>query len=152
MNLVRRYPVYLILGLTALMLAPVSFAQPRFGVDDMLDVVDVQIADLSDDGRWLAATATTPRDRIGVDNQRYGDPTYVAPRFTHVWVIDTQSGELKSLYTEKKQVMGFKWDSGGHRLAFFVRDDGEFKATLWDRERDRLSTIEIPQDRAVDDN
>jgi dipeptidyl aminopeptidase/acylaminoacyl peptidase len=152
MNFIRRHPVGIVVLLVSMVIVPTAFAQPRFGVDDMLDVVDVQIADLSDDGRWLVATATTPRDRIGVDNHRYADPTYVAPRLFHVWVINTRSGEVKSLYSEKKQVAGFKWDREGRRLAFFVRDDGEFNAMIWEREKDRLSTIEVPKDRAVDES
>jgi dipeptidyl aminopeptidase/acylaminoacyl peptidase len=152
MNRVRHCAASLVVGLATLILVSVSTAQSRFGVDDMLDVVDVQIADLSEDGRWLVATATTLRDRIGVDNHRYGDPTYVAPQLFHVWIVDTQLGDLKSLYSEKKQVTGFKWDRDGRRLAFFVLQNGEFKATLWDREQERLSAIEIPENRAVDES
>lgn len=51
-----------------------------FTVDDMLDVAAPRAVDLSKDGRWLAATASTLRDRIGIDNSRFGDPTYIAVR------------------------------------------------------------------------
>ena len=88
MFLIHRYPVAIALLLLTSGVANAKPVEPRFGVDDMLDVVDVRIADLSTDGRWLAATATTLRDRIGVDNHRYGDPSYIAPRLFHVWVIE----------------------------------------------------------------
>lgn len=38
------------------------------GVEDMLDTVTLRLADLSNDGRWLAVAASTQRDRIGIDN------------------------------------------------------------------------------------
>jgi len=50
-----------------------------FTVDDMLDVSTVSIAALSDDGQWIAATSGSLRDRIGIDNHRFGDPTYIQP-------------------------------------------------------------------------
>src|SRR5262249_48022054 len=56
-----------------------------FTVDDLLDVANINIADLSDDGRWLAATSGTLRDRIGIDNHRFGDPTYIAPSAVGGW-------------------------------------------------------------------
>src|SRR5262249_61489504 len=56
-----------------------------FTVDDLLDVANINISDLSDDGKWLAATSGTLRDRIGIDNHRFGDPTYIAPSAACVW-------------------------------------------------------------------
>ncbi|MGH9803335.1 MAG: hypothetical protein ACRD82_23475, partial [Blastocatellia bacterium] len=38
--------------------------QQAFTVDDMLDVMNVSVADVSDDGRWVVATAARLRDRI----------------------------------------------------------------------------------------
>ena len=49
-------------------------ASSPFTVDDLLDVANVNIVDLSDDGRWLAVTSGSLRDRIGIDNHRFGDP------------------------------------------------------------------------------
>jgi len=68
-----------------------------FTVDDLLDVANVNIADLSDDGRWLAVTSGTLRDRIGIDNHRFGDPTYIAPAAVDVWIIDTQTANTNRI-------------------------------------------------------
>ena len=78
-------PFHIAFALMAWSVTAIS-AEVPFGVEDMLDVVDVSLADVSDDGRWVAVTATTLRDRIGVNNHRYGDPSYVAPRLSEVWV------------------------------------------------------------------
>jgi hypothetical protein len=69
-----------------------------FTVDDLLDVVNVSVADLSDDGRWLAVTVGSLRDRIGIDNHRFGDPTYIAPNAVDIWIIDTQSAKSQKLF------------------------------------------------------
>jgi hypothetical protein len=69
----------IILSLAVLFTLP-AFAQSRFTVEDMLDVANVTVADVSADGHWIAATSSSLRDRIGIDNSRFGDPTYIADR------------------------------------------------------------------------
>ena len=72
-------------------------ASSEFTVNDLLDVANINVADLSDDGRWIAATTGSLRDRIGIDNRRFGDPTYVAPSLVDVLVIDTQTAKAQRL-------------------------------------------------------
>ena len=73
------------LTLTSLpVLGRAQSASSPFTVDDLLDVTNVNIADLSTDGRWLAATSGSLRDRIGIDNHRFGDPTYIAPSLVDI--------------------------------------------------------------------
>src|SRR5262245_28029187 len=69
----------------------------------VLDVVNPTIAALSDDGRWLAITTSSQRDRIGIDNSRFGDPTYVAPSLADVLVIETTSGRSQKVFQQKVQ-------------------------------------------------
>ena len=45
-----------------------------------LDVRNVRIAAVTDDGSRVAATVQTRRDRTDVDHQRYGDPV----SYTHL--------------------------------------------------------------------
>jgi len=109
----------------ALIVFPISASnaqnQPSaFTVDDLLDVKNFSVADLSDDGRWIAATAGSLRDRIGVDNYRFGDPTYIAPALTEVWIIDTQTAKAQTLFQDKRQVRALKWSPDGSRLALLA--------------------------------
>ncbi|HMY74230.1 MAG TPA: hypothetical protein PLQ88_20595, partial [Blastocatellia bacterium] len=71
--------LFLLACLAALALIPpaVSTAQTQsaFTADDLLDVTNVSVADVSADGRWLVALTSGLRDRIGIDNSRFGDPT-----------------------------------------------------------------------------
>lgn len=139
-----------VLGSTS---APVSRAQapPRqnadpstFTVDDMLDVVNLRIADLSDDGRWLALAAATQRDRIGIDNYRFGDPTYIAPSLADIWIVDLQTAEKRRLLAARSQVQSLKWSPDGRYLAFLILKDGLHRPVIWERESGKLHPVNLP--------
>ena len=123
-----------------------------FTVEDMLDAVNVNIADLSDDGRFIAATASSLRDRIGIDNHRFGDPTYVAPAFTDVLVIDTQTAKTQKVFPKKQQVRGLKWSPDASRLALFVLQGGQFQPVIWERANGKLTNILVPKEKQAADN
>ena len=105
----------------------------QFTVDDLLDVANINVADLSNDGRWLAATGGSLRDRIGIDNYRFGDPTYVAPSLVEVWIIDTQTAKLQKLFPDKRQVRALKWSPDANRLAFLLLKSDGFEPVIWER-------------------
>ena len=96
------FAIAIVLALTSLP-SPGSAqsANSAFTVEDLLDVTNISVADLSDDGRWLAATSGSLRDRIGIDNHRFGDPTYVAPALVDVLIIDTQSASTQRPFHSK---------------------------------------------------
>jgi len=123
-----------------------------FSVEDFLDVVNFNIADLSDDGRWLAVTSASLRDRIGIDNHRFGDPTYIAPNAAEVWVIDTQSAKSQKLFPEKRQVRGLQWSPDASRLAFLVLNKDAFEPMMWERASAKLTKINLPAGKQVADN
>src|SRR6185503_11562877 len=75
----------------------------------VLDNVSVTASDLSPDGKWLVVTTASLRDRIGINNYRFGDPTYIAPSLTEVSIVDAVSGKSQSVFPTKQQLRGFKW-------------------------------------------
>ena len=108
--------------------------------------------DLSDDGRWAVVTTTTLRDRVGVDNSRYGDPTYISPGVAEISIVDLRSGAWRKLFDDRRQARSFAWSPDGARLAFLLRDGDVYRLSIWERERDRLRTIATPANRIVSDN
>jgi dipeptidyl aminopeptidase/acylaminoacyl peptidase len=124
----------------------------RFTVDDMLDVVNASISDMSRDGRFLAAAESTLRDRIGIDNARFGDPTYVAPSLSTVLIVDTQSGVSRTLFPGKKQVHGLKWSPDANRLALLILNGGMFQPAIWDRASGKVSAVPLPKGKEVSEN
>ncbi|HWC75833.1 MAG TPA: hypothetical protein VG778_00130, partial [Blastocatellia bacterium] len=126
----------------------------RFAVSDLFDIVNVNVGDLSADGRWLAATATSLRDRIGVDNYRFGDPTYVAPSLSEVLVIDTQTASTQKIFSgsAKRQVRGLRWSPDASRLAMLVLTGDLFAPMLWERTSGKLRDVEVPKGKHVPEN
>src|SRR5258707_12106827 len=106
-------PARLTICLLALAFTTTAANDPTFSVDGMLDVRTVNIAALSDDRPWLAATSSSLRDRIGIDNHRFGDPTYIAPNRQDLLVIDTQSGTSRKVFADRRQVAGLVWSPAG---------------------------------------
>lgn len=93
-----------------------------FTTADALDVRTLRVDGVTRDGRWIAATVSTRRDRSNVDHFRYGDPTYVAPAFGELLVIDATTGTQRALFPTREQVRGATWSPDGSRLAFFRRE------------------------------
>jgi dipeptidyl aminopeptidase/acylaminoacyl peptidase len=139
-------------------LAPIAplGAQPAatagYSVDDVLDARSAGIGDLSPDGRWLAVTVTSLRDRIGTDNHRWGDPTYVSPAQMLVQVIDTRSGERRDVFRERRQVRGLAWSPDATWLAMLLLDGERFRPVLWERATGRLHDVALPRGQAVAEN
>jgi hypothetical protein len=86
----------LVLALVTLTLAQAAAQQTRFTVDDLLDLANPNVADVTADGKFAVVTSAALRDRLGVNNSRYGDPSYIAPSVADVWVVETATGKRRS--------------------------------------------------------
>ena len=145
----RRLAPVLLIGLFP---ASLLAQAPRFTLDDVLDVRGVSVAAVSDDGRWAVITTSTLRDRLGTDQSRFGDPTYLGPSVAEISVLDTRSGAARKLFPDKRQARAFAWSPDGSVLAFLLRDGDGFRLALWERERGRVRTATLPPNRIVADN
>jgi dipeptidyl aminopeptidase/acylaminoacyl peptidase len=134
--------------------APAPAADSLFTAEDGLDIVSYNALDLTSDGRWLAATSQSRRDGLGVDYRRDGDPTYIRPAASRLWVIDTRSGAARAVYPDKRNVRAGRWSPDGSRLALLVFDAkvGAFQPVIWDRESGRLTTVAAPPGKYVAEN
>lgn len=140
------------------MLAPLARAQhparaaERFGANDALDVVGQQISDLSSDGRWLAAMVSTRRDALGVDYRRDGDPSYLRPGVATLKVIDTRSGEARSVFADRRAIRAVEWSPDGSRLGMLVRAGEVLVPMIWTRASGAVTTARIGDGRYVAEN
>ncbi len=130
----------------------VAPASAGFTIQDVFDVKNVSVGDVSADGQWAVVSTTSLRDRIGIDNYRYGDPTYIAPGDADISVLDTRTGTATKLFNGKRQARSFEWSPDGARLAFLLRDCERFRLALWERASGRVRQIELPAGRIVAEN
>jgi dipeptidyl aminopeptidase/acylaminoacyl peptidase len=126
--------------------------QAVFTISDVLDLPSASAGALSPDGRSLVVTTAALRDRIGIDNYRYGDPTYVAPSAADITIVDTRTGQSRRLFNDKRQARAFAWSPDNDRLAFLLRDGDVFRPMIWDRNDGRLSPVSLPPGVIAADN
>jgi dipeptidyl aminopeptidase/acylaminoacyl peptidase/tetratricopeptide (TPR) repeat protein len=127
-------------------------SQRPFTPDDALDVVSHRVIDLSDDGRWLAAVASTRRDGLGVDYRRDGDPTYIRPGAARLWVADTRSGEQVPVFPDARNIRAAAWSPDASRLAVLVLRGDRFEPVIWDRAARRAKSLRVPTGSYVAEN
>lgn len=135
----------------AALAAPLAAQQAGrpFTTEDALDVRSARIADVTRDGRRVALTVQTRRDRSGVDHFRFGDPTYVAPSLGELLVIDTDDGSSRSLFSEHEQLRGATWSPDGMRLAFFKLDDGHYRLYVHEVSSGRTRAVGLRTSREL---
>jgi dipeptidyl aminopeptidase/acylaminoacyl peptidase len=131
--------------------APAAPPAP-FTVDDALDLATWTVADLSDDGRWLAATAGTRRDGLGVDHRREGDPTYVRPQRVRLWAVETATGARRAVLPDARVVRSPAWSPDGGRLAFLLHERDAFVPAVWERASGRLTRLRTADGREPAEN
>ena len=147
---IKRTSLPLILFAAAL---PLS-AQERqpFTTEDALDIASLSVQSMTRDGRYVAATRWTQRDRKNVDHMRFGDPTYVSPSFAEVLIIDTDTGEETPLFAEKVQTRGFAWSPDGNTLAFFKLDGDAYRLYTHDQSRGRTRPVDLRTSKSIASN
>ncbi len=123
-----------------------------FTTEDALNVRIPRTLSLSDDGLYLAVTFRSHSDRLNVDHGRFGDPTYIAPSFSEVFVINTKTGDTKKLLQDKVQMRSFAWSPDSKTLAFLLRKDNEFSLYTYDREKRKVKKIKLKTKKSIASN
>ena len=145
-----RHICLLLLVFTVPLFAQVWAQQARgFTPEIALDVRNVRIAAVTDDGSRVAATVQTRRDRTDVDHQRYGDPTYISPVSTRLMVVDTGSGDQTWVYEQPTQLRAFTWSPDGTRLGYFIVEDDSYKLCIFETSSAQTTTLELGSDKVI---
>jgi len=132
-------------GVTLLFLIGIysdGFAQNQlFTIQDGLKAQGISVRALTDDGRYAAATINGRADRLGVNHDRFGDPTYIQKNTARLVLIDTQTGEQKDILKGRVQVGGMSWSPDGKTLAFIQMENQRYSLQMYDRERGRVREL-----------
>lgn len=139
----------LIAGLLAL--APQTPADPLRAAD-LLDITTATVADLSDDGRWLALTTSRRRDALGVVAARDGDPSYLRVVPVELFAIDTRTLERRPVFAGKRPVRGVTWSPDGTRLAYLEVVEDRSRIVVWERATGRTTVSRMPAGSYVAEN
>jgi dipeptidyl aminopeptidase/acylaminoacyl peptidase len=120
------------------------FSQQKtpFTIKDYFDVNSMSVADMTRDGKWLACTVSSGRDRLPRDNSRYGDPTYIAPSRANIVIINTETKKQHPLFSEKQHIRSLSWSPDGRMLAYFIFKEGVFRLSLWYRETEKFEEVD----------
>lgn len=120
--------------LIALLAAAVSLpAADSLRPADLLAVRSATIADLSDDGRWIALTLSERGDGLGVVAARDGDPTYLRVTPVELFAVDSRTLERRAVFAGKRPVRGATWSPDGSQLAYLELAGERFRAVVWNR-------------------
>jgi dipeptidyl aminopeptidase/acylaminoacyl peptidase len=140
-------------ALSAQSVTPQSASDPGaaklFSAADALEINSWSIADVTDDGRWVAMTHSIRRDGFGNDYRRDGDPTYLRVTPVRLWVADAKTGQRTAVFPDKRPVRGMRWSADGSQLAFFVFNGEALEPTIWNRATGKLTTLKVPAGKYV---
>jgi len=123
-----------------------------FTIDDALDVRSGRIEDVSRDGRWVALTVQVRRDRLLVDNARFGDPTYIAPSPAEFQLLDATTGQNRPLLAGKVQVRGATFSKDGSKLAFFLLKGSDWVLSVTDVAANRTRQVPLHTSKPIASN
>jgi dipeptidyl aminopeptidase/acylaminoacyl peptidase len=137
-------PATLILALALVLAAAPAATQSAFTVDDVLTVNTSRVLSLSEDGRWAVVAVASLEDRLGTDNYRFGDPTYVPPIVADVRVVDTRTNQDQPLFDGKVRIQTAEWSPDGRRLALLIGAGDGFEYRIWERDRNRFQRVRLP--------
>lgn len=130
--------------------AATGLAQQRgLTTEEALDVRSVSVADITDDGRWVAAQVSTRRGRTDTDHYRFGDPTYLAPNYRELLVVDTRSGETRRLSDAAIQFRSPTWSPDGSRLAYYLRNGDGYELHVYRRESGQDRRVSLDSDKGL---
>jgi len=144
--------VFLVLLLTVLPYRATGQTKRAFTPEDALQVRNISIQDVTDNGRWIAATVQRRADRFNVDHQRFGDPTYISPSLREILVIDSNNGNQYRLTDQPEQVSSLTWDRAGRRLAFYMLREGSYGLYVYDTQSNNTDEIVLATSKKLASN
>jgi len=144
---------FLLSGLALAVISTFS-AETRkpFSIGDYFLTKSLRIEGLTRDGRWLAASISTPGDRLPQDNTRFGDPTYIGPSRAELVAIETATGRSTPVFTGKRQFRSPVWSPDGKALAFFELVTGRSQLRIWSRESGKVESVVLPAAKPIASN
>jgi dipeptidyl aminopeptidase/acylaminoacyl peptidase len=150
-----RAATFLVLALSIGVAAsrPAAQSAAPFTAEDMQRVATINVLDLSEDGRLVAAATRRPVDNPETDHGRFGDPTYLNPLRASIVIFDTRSGRSWTPFRDLVEARAAAWSRDGRRLAILTASaapaNGPNKGLpttalhIWDAEKQALTQVPL---------
>lgn len=123
-----------------------------FTIQDGLKVRNLNIADITEDGRYAVVMTSNRRNRLGVNHGRFADPTYIQKRNARMVIIDAETGDQLEPYNRDIQARSLAWSPDGTKLAYFLRDGNRFYLHVYNREDNQTRKINLKTDKEISSN
>ncbi len=114
-----------------------------FTLQDAIHVKSFNITDLTDDGKYLAGTTRTRKDRLNIDHKRFGDPNYVTPYTSQPVLINTETGETTPITGRSAIIRGLSFSPDGKTIALLLYDGQRFNLHLFDVANKKRKQVKI---------
>ncbi len=102
-----------------------------FTSQDALNVKRFSYVAMTDDGLWVAGGIRSQMDRMDVDHFRFGDPSYIAPYTQELILINSQTGEKRSVTPAKSIIAALQFSPDGKNLGYLKYEGGNFKLYVY---------------------
>ncbi|MCG8372481.1 MAG: prolyl oligopeptidase family serine peptidase [Balneolales bacterium] len=122
----------------AVFCTPFSNAQQSlFTIGDGLKAQNLSIVASTSDGSHVVARISGRADRLGVNHDRFADPTHVQKNTAQFVLIETETGEQTELFKDRVQANGFTFSHNDELLAYYRLVDQQQQLFVYDVNRNR---------------
>ncbi|RNC79378.1 MAG: S9 family peptidase [Balneola sp.] len=123
----------------------------KFEIADGLKAQNISVSAVTKDGKFVVVRVAGRGDRLGVNHDRFADPTYVQKNTAEYLLIDTESGEQEELLPPGSQVSGFFFSNDDSKLAYLKLVDQRYQLFVYEVNRNRHRQIKPKTDLELSD-
>lgn len=131
---------------------PVLCQQTEFTSGDALNVKSFSISEITDNGKYIIGSTRSRNDRLNVDHGRFGDPNYLSPYTSDLLLINTISGDKRTILPANSKVGSVRLSHSGNKFAYFAYEDMDLGLYLYDIEKAKSKKLKLKSDLKIASN
>ncbi len=120
-----------------------------FTAEDALKVKQFRYSSMTHDGLWVAGIISSRMDRMDIDHFRFGDPKYVAPYTSQLVVINSETGEQKTVSPAKSIIEATAFSPDGKRLGYLKYEKGKYGLYQYNLLNGESESVEFNDPRSI---
>ena len=127
-----------------------AYAQKTpFTSQDALNVKSFTYSSMTDDGLWVAGTIRSRKDRLDIDHFRFGDPSYIAPYTSELILINSQTGEKRSISPAKSIIGALAFSLDGKNLGYLKYESGNYRLYVYSLGTGKSKLVKLKDARSI---